>query len=270
MLNSKLKEMENQKTLKIANILAFILMVYINYLSNALPINGQTPGELSDKYVNYFVPAGLTFAIWGVIYSWLLVFCGFQIASFFNVKINDKLNPIIEKMGWLFVVTCVLNVGWLLAWHYEYVAFSVVIMILFLGTLLLIFLKLDIGKSKTNSLEKWISHAPFSIYLGWISIATIANATALLVHNQWAGFGLSEDLWAKIMIIIGLVVCLFVLFTRNAIFYGFVVLWAFFGIHYKRSQLGDITSLSIDNVVLICMGIITVAILLKTKKWLNY
>jgi hypothetical protein len=262
--------MRNINILKIANIVAFCAMVYVNYLSNALPINGNTAGELSDKYVNYFVPAGLTFAIWGIIYSWLMVFLGFQILSFFSLNINDKVNPIIEKIGSLFVVTCVLNVGWLLAWHYEFVALSVIVMVSFLGALLYIFLKIGVGKSKVNELEKWISHAPFSIYLGWISIATIANFTALFVHYQWSGLGFGGDMWAKIMIVVGLAVTSFVLMTRNAVFYGLVVIWAFFGIHFKRAQIADEPSLSIDKVVLFGMGFIAIMLLIRAKKWFAY
>jgi hypothetical protein len=262
--------MNNLKTLKTANLFAFVGMVYINYLSNALPINGNTPGELSDKYVNYFVPAGITFAIWGVIYGWLLAFLVFQIASFFTKSLAEKIDPIVEKIGWLFVISCIINVSWLLAWHYELVLISVLIMITFLILLILLFLKIGVGKSKTNSLEKWICHAPFSIYLGWISIATIANFTALLVHNQWNGFGVEEANWAKIMIIIGMLVSIFVLFTRNAIFFGFVVIWAFYGIHVKRTQIGDELSLSIDKLVLFSLGIIAITAIARTKKWLNY
>lgn len=261
---------KNLSLIKIANLIAFMAMVYVNYLSNALPINGNTAGELSDKYVNYFVPAGLTFAIWGVIYSWLMVFLGFQIASFFSINIKEKVDPIIGKIGWLFVITCILNVSWLLTWHYEYVFLSVIVMISFLALLLLIFLKIGVGQNKVNNLEKWISHAPFSIYLGWISIATIANFTALLVHNQWNGFGIDGANWAKIMVIIGLIVASFVILKRNAIFYGFVVLWAFYGIHIKRSQIADMPSLEIDTVVYFCMGFIFLLLIFRTKRWFDY
>ncbi len=262
--------MKNLSLIKTLNIIAFLAMVYVNYLSNALPINGNTAGELSDKYVNYFVPAGLTFAIWGVIYSWLLVFLGFQIVSFFNKSITQKVDPIIEKIGWLFIVSCLLNVSWLLAWHYEFVGLSVLIMVSFLVNLLFLFLKIGVGKTKVNELEKWISHAPFSIYVGWISIATIANFTALLVDSQWTGFGIDAANWAKIMIIIGLVVVSFVLITRNAIFYGFVVLWAFWGIHLKRTQVGDAPSMEIDKIIYFCLGIIALTILFRAKRWFAY
>ena len=259
-----------KNTIKITNIVAFIAMVYVNYLSNALPINGNTAGELSDKYVNYFVPAGLTFAIWGVIYGWLLVFIVFQIVSFFNKNIEEKVNPIIEKIGWLFVFSCVLNIGWLLAWHYQFVGLSVLIMLSFLSILLFLNYKIGVGKTKISSLEKWISHAPFSIYVGWISIATIANVTALLVNIEWSGFGIDASIWAKIMIIVGAIITCFVLYRRNAIFYGMVVIWAFFGIHLKRTQIGDLASMEIDKIVFFCLGFIVIVLLLRAKKWFSY
>lgn len=258
------------KNLKIANILAFSAMVYVNYLSNALPINGNTAGELSDKYVNYFVPAGLTFAIWGVIYSWLLVFLGFQVASFFSKNIEKKVNPIVEKIGWLFVISCVLNISWLLAWHYEFVGLSVLIMLSFLSTLLYLNYKIGVGKTKISSLEKWISHAPFSIYVGWISIATIANVTALLVNINWNGFGIEGSIWAINMTTIGAFITVFVLFKRNAILFAIVVLWAFYGIYFKRMAIGDENSLAIIQVLKMNMIGICVFIVIYAKKWFSY
>jgi translocator protein len=262
--------MAKNKTLILFNLIAFVTMVYLNYLSNALPINGHTPGELSDKYVNYFVPAGLTFSIWGVIYGWFLVFIVAQIIAYFNKPIFSKIEPIIQKIGWLFVVTCILNIAWLLAWHYELVAVSVLIMLSFLVTLIYIFVKIGVGQTKVNTQEKWLSHAPFSIYLGWISIATIANITALLVQNNWSGIGFDGATWAKIMIAVGFLVCLFMVISKKAVFFGLVVLWAFYGIYIKRLGLQDATSLSIANFASYFLGAIPVIILLKIKAWLAY
>lgn len=262
--------MKNLNSLKVLNLIAFIAMVYVNYLSNALPINGNTAGELSDKYVNYFVPAGLTFAIWGVIYGWLMVFLGFQIVSFFNKNIQEKVDPIVEKIGWLFVVSCVLNVSWLLAWHYQLVGLSVIIMLLFLGLLLFLNFKIGTGISKTNELEKWISHAPFSIYAGWISIATIANITAYLVDIQWSGFGVDPYLWAIYMIMVGALVGAFVIFKRNAILFVFVIIWAFYGIYVKRTAIGDAESLAILQIVKMNMIGLIVISFSRVKKWFSY
>lgn len=258
------------KILIIFNLVAFLSMVYVNYLSNALPINGHTPGELSDKYVNYFVPAGLTFSIWGVIYGWLLVFIGFQVIAYFNEKVFEKMSPIIQKIGWLFVLSCALNILWLLAWHYELVGLSVLIMLSFLATLIIIFIKVGIGFNKINSWEKWLSHAPFSIYLGWISIATIANITAFLVQNNWSGFGIEPAVWAKIMISIGFILCLFMVLKQRAIFFGLVVLWAFYGIYLKRMAISDEISISLANYISYLLGAIPVMILLKLKSWFAY
>jgi hypothetical protein len=216
------------------------------------------------------VPAGLTFAIWGIIYSWLLVFQGFLIASFFNKRLALKVNPIIEKVGYLFIFSCGLNMAWLLAWHYEFVSLSVLIMVSFLAVLLYLFLKIGVGKTKISHLEKWISHAPFSIYLGWICIATIANITALLIKIQWNSFGIEADAWAKIMIIVGTAITCFVLYKRSAIFYGLVVLWAFWGIHLKRVQIGDAPSLEINTIVYFCMGFLLLVIILRVKRWFDY
>ena len=185
------------------NTLAFLAVLLVNYLANALPLNGKNTGELSAQYPNLFTPAGLTFSIWGVIYLWLAIFVGFQIVALFRSATAARVEPIVDKIGWLFFATCVFNVCWMFAWHWEQLALSVAIMLGFLLTLLRLNETIGTGHSKVNNLEKGLVHWPLGIYQGWITVATIANITALLVGNGWRGGGLSETFWAILMIVVG-------------------------------------------------------------------
>ncbi|MFC1983231.1 hypothetical protein ACFLV5_05575 [Chloroflexota bacterium] len=249
--------------LAILNLIGFLGTVVVNGLSNALPLNGKTAGELSDQYPNLFVPAGLTFSIWGVIYILLAIFViyGLIIAA----KNNPEKSSFIENIGELFFISCLANMGWIFAWHYEVVPLSLVLMLILLAALITMYLKLRIGKSDAPRKEKYLVHLPFSVYLGWITIATIANVTALLVYLNWNAFGLGEPFWAVAVIIVGIGITLSVLFTRNDIFYCLVVDWALLGILLKR--LADSTPVqSVIIVTIVGMVLITVGIIVQITR----
>lgn len=221
------------KTNQILNILAFIGVVIINVLANALPINGFNTGELSDMYPNLFVPAGLTFSIWGVIYLLLLAYVISQSLSLFNGKSTPDF---VERIGGLFLVNCLANVSWIVVWHYQMPLIALGIMLVILFTLISIYEKLEVGRREVSKRELWTAHIPFSVYLGWISIATIANLTAVLVDMGWQGGAIGEANWAIIMIIIGGLLGGFVLTTRRDVAFGLVLTWAIIGINIKRSM----------------------------------
>jgi len=246
--------------LAILNLIGFLGTVIVNGLSSALPINGKTAGELSDQYPNLFVPVGLTFSIWGVIYILLAIFViyGLIVAA---RKDNEK-SSFIGNIGVLFFISCSANIGWIFAWHYEVVPLSLVLMLMLLVTLITIYLRLRIGKSDSPRTEKYLVHLPFSVYLGWITIATIANVTALLVYTNWNTFGLGEPFWAVAVIIVGIAITLSVLFTRKDIFYCLVVDWALLGILLKR--LADSTPVqSVIIITIVGMALITVGIIVQ-------
>ncbi len=219
--------------LAILNALFFILTIVVNGLANALPINGKNPVELSEMYPNLFVPAGVTFSIWGLIYLLLFAFIVYQL--FEVLRIDRPKAFFIEEINFWFIVSCIANASWIVAWHYLYVWSSVGIMLTLFGSLLMIYLLLEIGRSEANSMVRYFVHLPFSVYLGWITVATIASITTLLVHTGWNGLGLSEQFWAAAMVIVATAIGLAVLFRRNDPFYAGVLVWAFAGIAYKRS-----------------------------------
>jgi len=246
--------------LSILNVLGFLGVVIVNALAVTLPLNNKTTGELSDQYPNLFVPAGLTFSIWGVIYILLAIFVIYGLVV--AIRKDSEKSSFIENIGILFLISCLANIGWIFAWHYEILALSLVLMLILLGSLITIYLRLRIGKSDSTRTEKYVVHLPFSIYLGWITIATIANVTALLVDINWNTFGLSEPFWAIAVIIVGIAITLSVLFTRKDIFYCLVVDWALLGILLKR--LADSTPVqSVIVVSIVGMALITVGIIVQ-------
>lgn len=205
---------------KYVNLVLFAGMIVMNYLANALPLNNKTTGELSDSFPNLFVPAGITFSIWGIIYMLLIAYCVVQFTG------NNQMA--ISEIGWLFSITCVLNALWIVFWHYGKLPLSLITMA---GMLIaLIYINILI-----KDLPNGIIKASFGIYLGWICIATIANVTALLVNYNWSGFDISEEIWTIVMISAGTLIATLTLYNFNNPFIGLSVIWAFIGIIIKRS-----------------------------------
>jgi len=254
-------------TYALLNFIGLIGVIVVNALAVILPINNITTGELSDKYPNLFVPAGITFSIWGVIYLLLILFIIYQFVAAFRKSQDER--GIFEKIGILFFLSCGFNIAWILAWHYEIVWLSLIIMVLLLLSLIFIYIRLDTGRVRIKNYEKVFVNIPFSIYLGWITIATIANVTAYLVNINWDRFGMREQFWTVIVIAVGIILTYAILFSRNDIFYALIVVWALVGILLKKiadTSIPDalVTFTSITGIVIAVIGII--AQLIRKKK----
>jgi hypothetical protein len=210
-------------------ILALALTLVVNGLANALPLNGQTTAEISDRFQVYFVPAGYVFSIWGLIYIGLIAFTIYQALP------SQRTNPRLRRVGLLFALSSVANSLWLILWHYEYFVLTLVVMVTLLLLLITIYLRLNIGRDPVSNLEKWVIHRPFQLYLGWITVATIANATSLLAHLQWNGWGIPPEVWTVIMLAAGLLIAAAVGFSRGDLIYIGVLIWAYIGIAVKQA-----------------------------------
>jgi hypothetical protein len=242
----------------VLNVVGFVGTVVVNGLANALPINNITTGELSDLYPNLFVPAGLTFSIWGVIYLLLAIFAVYQlVASLRAPGPGDFLG----RIGPLFVIASGANVGWIFAWHYRLVGISLLLMLILLAALLGLYLRLRVGLAGAPGRERYLVHLPFSIYLGWITVATIANVTALLVDVGWSRFGAGEAFWTVAVIAVAAAITLGVLFSRRDIFYSLVVVWALIGIVIKRTSVDGQPVRSVVTAALVALVVVALGII---------
>jgi hypothetical protein len=219
---------------KVLIIISFLAMIIANTLAVVLPLNGVTTGELSDLYKNLFVPAGITFSIWGVIYLLILGYVVYQLGIFQKEKSDAKVN-MLKNVGLYFIISSLANASWIFAWHYKQVPLSLVLMIVILVCLIKIVS--EISKVELSGLEKFFIKLPFSVYLGWITVATIANVTTLLVHIGWNGFGIPEQVWTIIVLIVGLIISLATMNKYNDIAYGLVIIWAYLGIVIKHTSI---------------------------------
>jgi hypothetical protein len=239
------------KTLQISNILALIITIIVNYLSNTGIFNGNTMASVSAEYQNLFTPAGYAFSIWGLIYIGLIAFAIHQSKGLFSAKPTPE---VVSKIGWSFVISCIANSLWVIAWLYNYTGTSVVIMCVLLVSLLGIVratrMELDLITFKQIALESW----PFAIYVGWISVALIANVAAYLTKIGWDGFGLSDVAWTIIMIGAAVAVCLLLIWKRNMRESASVGIWALIAIavaNWNENQTVVYASLIAAAVILI-------------------
>ena len=213
---------------QITNLVTVIIALVVNILASALPLNGQNTGEISDRFQVYFVPAGYVFSIWGVIYIGWIAFIIYQFRS------SQKESPRLRRLGYLFALSNLANAAWLFSWHYNYFGLSVFIMLTLLGLLIASYLRLDVNRSSAKGAEWWSVDLPFSIYLGWITVASVANVTDWLYLVEWNGFGISAPVWAVIMLAVASLLGLGMALTRRDAGYLFVLVWAFVGIAVKQ------------------------------------
>lgn len=235
---------------QIVNIFALGAVLTINALANILPINGQTTGELSDKYPSLFTPAGYVFSIWGLIYLLLAVFIVYQALP------SQKDNPRLERLGYLFAISCVFNFFWIIVWHYELILLSELMMLGILATLIMSYERLGIGTSQVGTAERWAVRLAFSIYLGWITVATVANTSVLLISWGFDG-GAFAPVWTVIAIAAALGIGLMVLARRSDIPYTLVIVWAFAGIAAKQwgaTGSAVVAALAAAAVLVVAMG----------------
>jgi hypothetical protein len=213
----------------ILNLLAVFVTIAINTLADALPINGQGTGAISDQFQVYFVPAGYVFAIWGLIYLGLLAFGIYQALP------AQRANPRLARIGWLFVLSCVANCAWIFLWHYELFTLTGLVIVLLLACLLAIYVRLDIGRQRVSTAERWCVDAVFSLYLGWVSVATIANLSDVL--NTWgvAGAGPAAVAWTVALLAVGVGLAVALRWLRRDAVFGGVIVWAFIGIALKQT-----------------------------------
>jgi hypothetical protein len=216
-------------------VLTVLVTITINILANALPINGLNTGQVSDSFNVYFVPAGYVFSIWGIIYIGLIAYAIFQALP------SQKDNPRMQATGWWVVLGGVANSTWIFLWHYQQFVATLAAMLTLLASLLVVYLRLGIGRGKVSRAELWAARVPFSIYLGWITVATIANISDVLDFVNWNRFGISEAIW--MVIILGAVALIGGLmnFYRRDIAYAAVLLWALAGIVVKFPAEGIVT-----------------------------
>jgi len=266
-----MKSSNVQKGIPLISLVTYIIMIVTNALANILPINGKGTGEISDFYANLFAPAGYTFAIWGLIYLLLLTYTVYQL-SFHQAK-DDNKKQLIKTINIAFIISSLANAFWILAWHYDYIFISLVLMLIIL--ICLIRINLALRKKELSIWQKLFIRLPFSVYFGWITVATVANVTTLLVSLEWDGFGLADYFWTDIIIIIAAIIGFAATLYYQDVAYASVIIWAYIGILVKHlstagfdgEYVSVIVSIVVSMLLILTAIVLVIQIKLKKKKY---
>ena len=239
----------NPRLIAWVNVLAFFATLLVNSLAGSTTIlGGVNTAQISDSNPTLITPPGYVFAIWGVIYVLLGVFAVYQALPIQRDKGYHG------KIGWLFALSCVINMAWLVLWQYQFIAISTVLMLALLATLILIYLRLGVGISKTNRGEMLAVHLPFSVYLGWITVATIANVAVTAVSLGYRNLLLGAVNWSILVIAVAVVITGLMLWMRRDVAYAGVLVWALTGIYLKQAATPMLSYTALGAAALIAAG----------------
>lgn len=243
----------SRSILPYASIALFIIMVVVNSLAGSTTlIGGQNTAAVSDNNQTLITPAGYTFAIWGIIYVLLGVFVVYQALP------RERNSDYQRKIGWFFVLSSILNIAWIFVWQTENLVLSVLLIFALLFSLIAIYLRLNIGRAKVKTSQRLAVHVPFSVYLGWITIASIANVAVALTSYNWDGFGVSYEVWAVIVVAVALVITLLMLVIRKDVAFALVTIWALIGIGASQSNNPNIVLVTEIGSIIIGIAILAV------------
>ena len=251
-----IKNGETQKTkislTQILTIAVTLVTLTINGLANALPLNGITTGEISDKFQSLFVPAAYVFSIWGLIYLGLIAYTIYQALP------AQREDALLNRIAPFYWVASIANSLWIVLWHYAYYEWTLVVMVLLLISLILAYLQISKARPGFDRLRWWLVQAPFSLYLGWISVATIANFGQILWGSGFAfDIGpLAERNLTIVMIFIAVLLGLTMLWREKDYIYTGVLVWAFIGIALKQAAFTGVANTAWSAAGILLLGLI--------------
>lgn len=251
--------MQKIKALAILNAMSFILHLGVVYMTQNKMLNTKDPGEVSDQYISLFTPADFTFAIWGIIYTCLGIFCLYHIVMAYKHQRVNPANVDLMAIGTWFILTNLASAAWLWAWSNEQLLLSVALIFFQLVSLIIIHVRLRIHMPLRSAGSKTCTEFPLSIYLGWISIATIANTASYLVSTGWDGAGIPAVTWTMIALAAVISLTVLMVMLRKNIVFGLVVMWGLYGIVYR---LTDFDTNDYQDLINIAWGGIALILLL--------
>ncbi|MEM8501238.1 MAG: tryptophan-rich sensory protein [Pseudomonadota bacterium] len=208
----------------LGNVLALLATIAVNALANSLPLAGVTTGEVSALYPSLFTPAGHTFAIWSLIYIAVTAFVVYQALP------PQRSNALLANISIWFKVSCIANCVWIVLWHYQLIPLTLLMMLLLLASLVVIYQRVHAVSKPASPRERWLLYVPFSLYLGWISVATIANVSAVQTALALNDAGLSAVVWTVLKLVLAGLLAAVVNRRYSDGVYALVFVWAAVGI----------------------------------------
>lgn len=257
--------MKKTQLLSFFNLLSLGAHITVAYLTQLRVITGQNVGEVSELYNSLFTPADLTFGVWGLIYTALLIFCIYHFIMSSRHSDIHHANVYTQRIGPWFILNNLGAIAWLFLWTNEMMALSVVFILFQLITIIIIHLRTGIHDPHSPADLKVFTQFPLSIYFGWLTFATVANTSIFLLAAGWTGFGLhySPLEWTRIIIGLTVFLTLVVIFSRRNVFFGLVIVWGLWGIILKRKPINRDLYADLILTAWIGMGIIALACIIQ-------
>lgn len=228
-------------------IVAILGTFAVNIWSNLFPINGLNIGQIANTIFTpvQILPANYAFSIWGLIYLGLIGYGVYQLLP------SQRQNPILRRVDYLLIIACVVQSAWVVLFLLRQFWLSTIAMAGILLPLIGIYLCLGMGQRRVSREEKWLAQIPFSIYLGWISVATIVNVAVSLFYNNWDGFGLAPSLWTAVMIVIAGGIAATLAVQRRDIAYPLVIVWALIAIAIRQNDVPLIVGVAVGVAIVL-------------------
>jgi hypothetical protein len=215
---------------QITTFAAIIASIVVNTISNIFPPNGLNVGTLSNTLLApvQITPANYAFSIWGLVYSGLI---GFGI---YQLQPSQKYNSRLQRCGYLLTIACVSQCAWIYLFLARSFSLSVVAMLGILVSLIVMYQSLGIDRERVPQIERWFVQIPISIYLSWISVATIVNIASTLYIRDWNGWGIAPTVWTVIMMIVAAAIAAVVMIQRHDLAYLLVTIWTLIAIAIRQ------------------------------------
>lgn len=215
--------------LALSNFIMLLLVFLFNFLTGTGRINDLSQADISAMFPTKITPAGFAFSIWGVIYTLIFISIVYMM---FKSKEKD-MRDLIHTIAWWFNLSAIANILWTVTFSYLKLPLSTLLIAILLLSLTMVLMNI----SKLRFKVKAIFPLAFGMYAGWVMIATVVNIAASLVQVGWDGLGLSETMWANIILVIALFIVFFVTYrTTNAIV-PLPVAWAYFAIYSAEDSM---------------------------------
>jgi hypothetical protein len=217
------------KWLVILNSITLVMMLLVNGAAGAGKYFDNSVADISYRYNTLFAPAGYAFSIWGFIFLFAIAFVGYQ---WFLLSTGDA-GPIAQTSGW-FILSNLANTAWIFCWVNDLIGLSVILILILLFSLVILTIRLKLELTDEPVRHIIFVWWPIAIYLGWVMVATIACIAAWLVSINWqAGIAIAPIL-TMLMIVIGTLLYLYLLATRNLRESALVGVWAFVAIAVRQ------------------------------------
>jgi hypothetical protein len=246
-----LKSLNHSVIRQWVTLVAIILAFVVNVASNIVPPNGQTIGEVSaTQFGNVLItPANYAFIIWGLIYIGLFALGGYQ------VRAAQRSNPRLQRGGYGLAIACAIQIAWVFLFLTYQFVLSLMAMVGILLALIWFYTQIRAGQETPSRGDRWFIILPTSIYLGWISVATVVNVACALTSINWSGWGISPEAWTVILMLITMAIALVVIAQRADVAFTGVIIWALVAIAIRQADVLSITATGIGAAIVLAIGV---------------